>query len=358
MLTEENKKMFKMFGMLIGGLVVILVLFFIIIAIMGSKVSNDKLVNLIERATVRYYNDHSEELPKNDGESVRITSETLISNKYMKSFDKSTRNTGCSAEIKTTNNNGQYLHIVSLYCSEYKTREIIDVLKENVVTSGNGLYASNGTYYYRGEYVNNYIKLADKIYRIVSIDSNNNIKLVESTTSNVTYPFDNRYNVERKQDSLGINDYAKSRSKETIDEAYEKYDDSLKKYIINYDWCTAKRGLEDGSMSLNECSSTVKDYVGLITPIEYARVSLDSNCKSVLDGACANYNYLYNIYEYTVWTLTGVAENTYQAFTISYGYVEEKRTNNTVRASIMFNISGENTYISGDGTEAKPYIIK
>ena len=53
-----------------------------------------------------------------------------------------------------------------------------DKLKENVVTTGDGLYADTteaGRYIYRGGNPNNYIKLGSDMYRIIAVESDNTL---------------------------------------------------------------------------------------------------------------------------------------------------------------------------------------
>ncbi len=57
-----------------------------------------------------------------------------------------------------------------------------DILKKNVVTSGDGLYVDStidGRYIYRGANPNNYIKLGDDLYRIISVEKDGTIKVIK-----------------------------------------------------------------------------------------------------------------------------------------------------------------------------------
>ena len=58
-----------------------------------------------------------------------------------------------------------------------------DKLKKNVVTTGDGLYADTteaGRYIYRGANPNNYIKLGSDMYRIISVESDNTLKVIKN----------------------------------------------------------------------------------------------------------------------------------------------------------------------------------
>ena len=56
-------------------------------------------------------------------------------------------------------------------------------LTKNVVTTGDGLYADTteeGRYIYRGANPNNYIKLGSDMYRIISVESDNTLKVIKN----------------------------------------------------------------------------------------------------------------------------------------------------------------------------------
>ena len=66
-------------------------------------------------------------------------------------------------------------------------------------TTGNGLYDLNGEKVYRGETVNNYVKLDNALFRIVKIIANNQILLIaDDVLDSSSLPYDDRYNSDRK----------------------------------------------------------------------------------------------------------------------------------------------------------------
>ena len=86
-----------------------------------------------------------------------------------------------SKEDKTINPN-------KMVCSKEKKDVVMeeraaDKLKENVVTTGDGLYADTTEekrYIYRGANPNNYIKLGSDTYRIISVESDNTLKVIKN----------------------------------------------------------------------------------------------------------------------------------------------------------------------------------
>ena len=75
-----------------------------------------------------------------------------------------------------------------MVCSKEKKDVVMeeraaDKLKENVVTTGDGLYADTteaGRYIYRGGNPNNYIKLGSDMYRIIAVESDNTLKVIKN----------------------------------------------------------------------------------------------------------------------------------------------------------------------------------
>lgn len=354
-LDAGTKKMLKTFGIILGAIVVIFIIVFIFMGLSGKKISNKQLVNTLENSAKKYLNTNKKMLPE-EGKSVIVTSDTLIANGYMKSFDKLTKNTGCNGEVTVSNNGGEYLYIPSIKCSEYKTETIGEKIKSTVVTSGDGLYKDGDTYYYRGEYVNNYIKIGDSVYRIVSIDKDGNIKVIDPTLTEKSYKWDNRYSTGMGA-NLGINDYSKSRIRELYSIKYSEYPLILKKYIIKSNWCIGKRSKDNFSINNVDCDEQIEDYLGMITPNEYARVSMDVNCSDIRGGSCNNYNYIIDVLPSSVWTSISVEDNNYQAYAFSNGFSEHD-CNTSYRLAFLFNISGNNIFTKGNGSEESPYVVR
>ncbi len=355
-LDANTKKMLKTFGTFVGVLLVLFIFLFVFMGIAGRKVGDTQLLNTVENAAKRYYASNKDNLPKLEGETVKVSTDTLIAEKYLKSFDKITKNTSCSGEVKVTNNGGEYLYTPSLKCSEYKTTTIASKIEESLVSSGDGLYKDGNKYYYRGEYVNNYIKIGPITYRIISIDNNGYIKIINPTLGKNSYLWDDRYNVEKNQNGLGVNIYEKSRLREELTDVYNSLDVNTKKYIVKYDLCVGKRSSE--VINDEECLTKLKDYVGAITAYEYVSASLDENCKNIYSGSCSNYNYLSKIFTKNTWTMTGVSSNTYEVIYASSSTLDVKKTSGSARIAALYNIDGNNIYVSGDGTEKNPYVIR
>jgi len=73
----------------------------------------------------------------------------------------------------------------------YRIKSVSD-LKNVTVTSGSGLYKKDNTYIYRGKDPNNYIKIDNDLYRIISIQPDNSLKVIRLNSIGVL-PFDPGY---------------------------------------------------------------------------------------------------------------------------------------------------------------------
>ncbi len=349
----ETKKMLKNLGIVLGVVVLLVVVLIIFAAVKNSKVNNKQLLNTMESAAKKYYAKHKE-LLNEKGASVSI--DTLVAEGYLKPFNKLTKNTNCTGNVTVSYNGSDYTYLPYVKCNEYTSLTIADKLKTTVVTSGDGLYKDGNIYYYKGEYVNNYIKLGDTLYRIISIDSKGNVKVIATTPSKESYVWDDRYNAEKNQSSLGINDYEKSRMKESLTDLYNRLSANVKKYVLTYDWCIDK--LSTDNLTFGTCSKTVSDNLGLVDAREFALASMDSNCHNLYDVSCQNYNYFVKLFGRTVWTMNAVNDNTYEAVSISEDGAYTRRVSSASRIYVTFYVSGLNTYTSGEGTEKNPYVVR
>ena len=81
------------------------------------------------------------------------------------------------------------------------------VLSDNsIVTSGYGLYNMDNAKVFRGEDVNNYVKLENSLWRIVKVNSDNTLMLIHNEGLHYNQAWDDRYN-EAKLYNIGNNQY-------------------------------------------------------------------------------------------------------------------------------------------------------
>lgn len=316
--------------------------------------------NKLIEASQKYYKNNEELLPKSEGGVVTVDSLTLIENKYMKELVKYNKNAeSCSAAVKVVNNNGNYLYLPALKCSDYSTTSLYDqILKnEEIVEEGSGLYAFDSEYVYRGEYPNNYVKFADKTWRILSINDDKEVRLIQVDAFQEN-PWDNRYNVNAKYSS-GITKFEISRIRDKLNTIYEAtFDEREKSLITSKQLCIGKRNKKETNNSGSvECSALTEEFypVGMIQANEFVRVSLDANCKVQTDSSCANYNYISKLESY-FWTITPSVENDYEVFLIN-SVITTGVASDFYPIRLTLNLTDGIRYESGNGTVDDPYIV-
>ena len=332
----------------------------------GKTISNTSYANMEEnmkRAAVKYTNQNQGLLPKSEGEIKTIKLDTLVNNKKIKELKAlEDENIICTGYVSISMKDKDYIYKPYLKCGKYyETKTIADYIKANepVVTSDDGLYAYGEKLVYRGENPNNYVTLGDKIYRIIEVTEDGNLKLISTVRYDDTVTWDDRYNSETKENS-GINNFSKSRLKDSLNLIYKSkyFSKDDKKMIVKHDICVGKRSKSDNSIDgVSECSVKEKDqYVSLIQVNEYMRASIDENCKSTGNPECVNYNYLSNI-SYLV-TQTANLDNSYEIYAINYGEARATHSSDYFDVYPVIYLDKDVLYKSGNGTSESPYTLR
>ena len=358
--------------LIIGTGIFLLIIIFLMIFVSCS--SNGKIYSyneiekiLIQKTKTAYGKDGN--LPSLN-QKIDISIEELVNKGLVKTINEYTHDetTSCSAKVTIYNNNGYYLYEPNINCGEkYKTKTLQETLiKDSLVETGNGLYKVDDEYIFKGDNVNNYIKLNDVLYRIISINSDGSVRLMENkkNSENTMTTWDDRYNTE-KQYNAGINNYSSnglnSRIKDKIHNIYEgdTYTDDVKAYFINKESCIGKRSINElENTGIYECAVKSESYpISILALYEYSRASLDPNCTGIVNSSCTNYNYFTSISN-GFWTLTADKDTSYKAYKISSGSVMISNASNPAYLLIVINIDG-NTVINseGNGSFKNPYII-
>lgn len=347
-------------------IIVFLVVIIIVVKIFkGNRISYEKIEDKMIAAAKKYYSsDESgiQEFKNISSKELSINVDKLVESGYLKDLTKLTPNkeATCTGRVNAKTNNGYILYTSYLDCgNDYKTKYLSDLLKEDIVTTKDGLYAYNDYYLYRGEYVNNYVNFANKTWRILRINSDNTIRMIE-TTKREKIVWDDRYNVNLEGND-GINDFEVSRIKDSLESLYNdnsEFSDTDKAYIIPQNLCIGKRNeyetINDGTI---ECSKTYNDFmIGLVQVNEYALPSLDENCKTPIDKACGNYNY-FSDFNSAYWSITASTIKSSKVYKLS---PEPFTTNADAIAGIraVIHIDSNVTYVSGNGTLDQPYVFK
>lgn len=360
--SYDDKKSFLYIAA--GVIALILIIVVLVIVANKSKSGSFKYSDIESKmvsAAKNYYEKNSDLLPTMDGSSISITADTLIENSFLKPFSEMVdEGISCSGNVDIYKNGEDYAYFPYLDCGEtYVSLKLSSELIKNVVTSGDGLYKIGDEYVFRGEYPNNYVTFSGKSWRIVKINSDGSIKLIYTEEKTEKSVWDDRYNSE-KNGYVGINDFRKSRILDHLQSIYDNnsyFEKDNKTLLVKEDWCIGSITQGDTLIStLDVCSDVYSDlYIGLINVSEVLAPSLDSDCNSLYDVQCTNYNYFFTIN--TGWTLNSVKDNTYSVYSSDSGMASFQNASITSYLRPVINVNGDVLYKSGAGTKEEPYLI-
>ncbi len=358
----ENK-LFRMLTLVIAAILVVIIIVVVFLSIRGLRVSSySALEQKMISAAKNYYQNNTDLLPKEVGGKVEVDAGTLSTNKYMKDLANiAPRNSSCTGRVVVKNVNSGYFYQAFIDCGEqYKTTTLSNYIKTHdaPVTIGEGLYENAGNYIYRGENPDNYIKFAGKTYRIVQINADGTIQII-ATEKTDRVVWDDRFNQERNNND-GINDYAVSRIRDTLLTHVNSnaFTDAERAMLEPHSLCVGHVAENSLSTLGMECSSTVdRQVIGLLPISSYVYASLDATCQTPTSGTCQNYNYLGT--DYSWWTLTADANNTYRTYMVQLGSsANNTRAASSAVARVVLRLTENTIYVSGTGTKEDPYIIK
>lgn len=366
----KDKKMMPL--LMITGIVIIafILIMVIISAVSGKRLTYEKVENKLLSAAESYYKTRENELPQQNGASVAVSAETLATAKKMKSLNKIVpKGANCSGKVIVTKNGEYYLYSPILECgTEYSSKKLTNVVtdRDNIVISGEGLYAKDNGYIFKGKKVNNLVKLGDTLWAIMDIDNDGYMRLISvSSNKKARTAWDTNYNVNEKA-SNGINEYYSGNRISDIRGVLVDYETSeyyltvdTKKYVTPRKWCIGKRS--ETNININtteECSVLSEEQMfGLPYVSDAFMASTDPDCHTINDASCDNYNYL-SSYALSSWTLTGVSESTSKVYyVVSAGVVSAKASSSRNIMPTVY-LSNNVIYASGDGSIESPYILK
>ncbi len=360
---NSNKQKATLFGSIALVMLLIIISISVAVKFVGIKISYENLEEILETATYRYLSENPNYLPNANNPTIVVNSSTLIEQKYIKELKKYVKDSSCTANIMVDFVNNDYSYQAYLTCKEFKTEKFVDKIKENnkISQTGEGLYEMNNELVFRGQNPNNYVSIADEIWRIVKIDNNNTIQIIltETEDNDLYSVWDDRYNTEANS-NYGINNFNLSRvlifSKKVYDTKYKKYEE----YLTKFDLCVGKR-LNDSTDKSGrlECNEKIQNQeIGLLPLYDYMNASLDAMCQTSISKECQNYNYFVNE-DSRWWTMTGNMVNTYSAFSIStYGEIDSDNTSYSADLRFVIALKNGILYKSGNGTRENPYVIR
>ncbi len=365
-MSKSVKKIDKKYLFIIGGIFVVIFLIIGIVALFrsctGPGNNYEKTEEKMKKAAASYFTSEGQSLPEESG-SKEVSASELASAGFMKDLSEYLVDVSCSGTVTVYNHGGQMLYVPNLDCSEYKTKHLSDKIKEdNLIESSDdpyksGLYSIDDKFVFRGKNPNNYLTFGGLSWRIIDINADGLIRAIKVEPEKRSIAWDTKFNSEVNK-TYGINDYRNSYILERMNEEYVKFKDENKKHLAPYSVCTGKRNSQDLAIDYNvDCAETLDNqYIGIISSSDYGRASLDTECKSVLSGACVNYNYMTTVTTDT-WTSTAMKTNSYDVVNITGGVASTMNARKAALYNWVIAFEGSEKYISGDGTEKNPYVI-
>ena len=373
-IDEKAKKMLISFGIGIGAIILIVIIVLIVGMIKNSSLSYAGIESKLVSGARKYYANKKDALPLNDNDEVEVDASLLKEEGYIKDLSKyqKDKNVACSGKVIVTKSGNYYNYSPYLNCGDkYTTTYLYEELISKVVSKDDGLYkkeqystktkGKETVYVFRGDYVNNFIKLDEFLWRIVKINSDYSLEIIQENDkkTRLSSVWDNRYN-NTKNENAGINDYYKSIIRKNISDYYNSstLSDTAKEKIVFKDICVGSRKLSetknDGSV---ECRNIMQNEpISLLPVYDFINASLDTNCKRFDNYNCSNYNYL-SKYERGFWLLTTSSEKSYIGYGIYNNFTASKLSSVKV-ARLVTNLNKNIIFAGGSGTESDPYLIK
>ena len=345
----------------IGSGILLLIIIIIILAIIFKRYDYSEVEAKMVASAKQYLSAHKEYIPNANLTEYVINANSLINEEYLKEFEKLSKDTNCSGNVTVTYNNGSLRYKPQLFCDNYETPSLIDTIlkNENIVTENDGLYKTNETYRYKGDYVSNYLNFAEKKWRIFKIENHLIYIILADTinTKNSETMYDDRYNID-SESSKGNSDFDSSRIKDTLNNIYQNEFSKYHGYILTHDACKHTRSEIDTDFTgAIECFTTTKTPISLMAVYDFLTASHDRLCLKTMFENCSNYNYL-TVTKNKWWLLNGTNENTYKVYYVKEnGKLALDYANSKKNLRYVLTIPEDIIYKSGNGTSESPYEV-
>lgn len=361
-----DEKMMKKLGIVIAGFIVFILILFLLASCSNKKYTYEKLENQMMRIAKEYFKNNEKELPSQDKDTRSYTLKKMISDGKLAEVTElfNDENMKCDGNVTVKNNNGNYLYIPYLSCGkDYTTTYLKDKILENVVENGVGLHEVGDEYIFKGEVDNNYLSFNGLNYRIMKINDDGSIRVIQLDGIK-RVQWDDRYTDETKRNN-GINEFINnginSRLKDSIDSYYNSdiWDNGYRAYIPTQTICIGKRSeadiTTDGS---TECSKKLENQTfTAIAVYEVFQSTLSESCTGINDKNCLNYNWFDDIKDSLI-TITADVETIQYAYFYEYGGFNKELCKVKGALNVVFNIDDKVVYEGGDGTIENPYTFK
>ena len=217
---------------------------------------------------------------------------------------------------------------IYFYLDSVKTEKEINNNLSYVVISNNELKDANGSHYFYGNDVNNYIKYSNVLWRIIKVDNDNSVYLIsDNVISYLNNGSENYINMWLNDGNIPNSGILENNLNDTDN------------YLINYSVCN------DVVNDINNltCNDINNDYlIGLLSVIDYVNTGGDkgfiNNNKYTF---LSNYNDTNNKWYINDEGKLGVSEN-----------------DDIYGIKPVIKINGNIKLVSGNGTNKYPYVIE
>lgn len=208
------------------------------------------------------------------------------------------------------NKNGQNITLLS------------NKIKENITTTGDGLYNEENNYIFKGENVNNYIKYSNMLFRVIKIKKDNTIEIIiEDTLNYLSYDIDK------------VN-YNESNLKKYLNDIfYKNINNTL---LVKSPYCT---DIIDDVNNIN-CNNIEIDYIKLLSLTDY--LNSKNNTNSYLDS------------ESIIWLNDS---NNDSVWLVNNGNLSLSKPNELYQVRPVITLNNLVEFNGGDGSFDNPYTI-
>ena len=241
----------------------------------------------------------------------------------------------------------------------------VDDLKALAVTEGDGLYADeyeSGKYTYKGANPNNYITFNNETWRIISISSDNTIKIMRNESIG-----------NRAFDSGNSNAWETSDIKAYLNDTYLPTITTNQDKIVSHTWSIGgvTYGNSDLADQINDENGTQSQSasVGMITVSEYLRANTNTeqcgnlSINNTNRAICLTTNWMYSIVPSNgyLWTISPIGSNSYSVFCVRgdtsiAGRLYYSSASLSSGVSPILYLSSDIT-LTGDGSSANTFQI-
>ncbi len=240
-------------------------------------------------------------------------------------------------------------------------------------TSGDGLYVDtyeNDRCVYKGANPNNYITFNNEEYRIVSVESDETLKIIRNERLDNTMAWDTSNSNDWAR-PVTLNSYLNDES--NPNSYYNSLSDEAKSQIKTHTWDIGGVNYTINNMATNmnqEKSNKWSGNIALIGVTDYVKASTNSLCTTVnqyyynINPNCYNnsetHNWMYKP-SYAWWTLPFLLDSSYMhhvmLVTINAHLSSTFAEVNTVSVRPALYLKSDIT-LSGEGTQTDPYVIE